>query len=58
MDAGDITCELSNKKGKESVTCKLNVTGESCMNILYLICTKLIKYVDIRFIKINYIHQG
>ena len=27
-DAGDITCELSNRKGKEAATCKLKVQSK------------------------------
>ena len=27
-DAGEITCELVNKKGREAATCKLGVQGE------------------------------
>ena len=31
-DAGEITCEVSNRKGKDTATCKLAVNG---MSLLY-----------------------
>ena len=36
-DAGEITCELVNKKGREAATCKLGVQGKgSETNVFFL----------------------
>ena len=54
-DKGDITCELSNNKGRESANCKLTVQGtnnarEKCIIVaVYFILFSLVCTIVVRF---------